>query len=373
MTQIPNVAEETKEKIKRSSAYSLPNNPTGAGYKAQDIKNALFKPIVDGQYSVLAEVDKLIDALNSVLPQVIIREMKLMLAKDELVLQFQTDDGMISSTAPIELPYENKYTAASEIVTRLDKSDYTLTIDLKSASGTTLSSSSVNLPIESMIIGASYNNGIITLQLKNNEDGSIGNTIDVNISDLISGLVNETDFETFQDNVNGEIVDLQNDIIAINQYATENINNLQDRVSELEENSGGGGNITVEKEVNDSENPVSSVAVKNEFSRFVDYYDEKIERAVVIQKTFGDGEHFVVENNKDYHADDYIATLTIVIPDDNILCSLMFTTVDSGTVNITLDGVKGYIGKAPDLDENGVTWELSIHNGIIASGKVVSE
>jgi hypothetical protein len=97
------------------------------------------------------------------------------------------------------------------------------------------------------------------------------------------------------------------------------------------------------------------------------------ESTCVKLETFGDGEHFVVENNKDYHADDYIATLTIVIPDDNILCSLMFTTVDSGTVQITIDGAKGYIGKAPDLEENGVTWELSIHNGIIASGKVVSE
>ena len=68
MEQIPNISQETKDKIKRSSAYSLPNNPTGAGYKPQDIKNAFFKPIVDVQNSILAELEKLITELNKILP-----------------------------------------------------------------------------------------------------------------------------------------------------------------------------------------------------------------------------------------------------------------------------------------------------------------
>lgn len=91
------------------------------------------------------------------------------------------------------------------------------------------------------------------------------------------------------------------------------------------------------------------------------------------QKTFYNGDLLSVKHNFDYHAYEDISNLAIIIPSSNILCSVMFKTADSGTVTISIDGAKGYIGKAPDLEENGVTWELSIHNGIIASGKVVSE
>lgn len=62
-------------------------------------------------------------------------------------------------------------------------SDYKLTVTLKDANNNTLSSDMVDLPIESMIVNASYANGILTLTLQN------GNVLNVDISAIISGLV----------------------------------------------------------------------------------------------------------------------------------------------------------------------------------------
>lgn len=65
---------------------------------------------------------------------------------------------------------------------------YVLTISLKNKAGTVLSSKSVDLPIESMIINVGYdeNTGILTMYLQN------GQTLDVNISSLVRGLVPDT-------------------------------------------------------------------------------------------------------------------------------------------------------------------------------------
>lgn len=137
--------------------------------------------------------------------------------------------------------------------------------------------------------------------------------------------------------------------------------------------SGPGGSITVEQEVNDSENPVSSVAVQNEFSAFSIAYDEIIKQLTVSQEEFDNDSVLIVENNKDYHAINDISSLDMRISSiGECICSVTFKIVDSGDFDIGILGCKGYIGKAPDF-KNGETWELNIHNGIIASGKVVSE
>ena len=111
--------------------------------------------------------------------------------------------------------------------------------------------------------------------------------------------------------------------------------------------------------------------MQREFTEFSIAYDGIINQAVVTQEYFDNDTTLDVKHNKDYHANEDISDLLIRIS-TNILCSVSFKIVDSGDFNIELMGVNGYIGKAPDF-KNGETWELNIHNGIIASGKVVSE
>lgn len=63
---------------------------------------------------------------------------------------------------------------------------YVLTISLKNKAGDVLSSKSVDLPIESMIIDVDYADGVLILTLQN------GNTVNVSIIDIVRGLVPET-------------------------------------------------------------------------------------------------------------------------------------------------------------------------------------
>ena len=73
-----------------------------------------------------------------------------------------------------------------ELALSIDNSTYVMTIDLKNSEGDVLSTKSIDFPIESMVINATYKNGTITLTLQN------GNTLDVDVSALVSGLVKDT-------------------------------------------------------------------------------------------------------------------------------------------------------------------------------------
>lgn len=239
----------------------------------------------------------------------------------------------------------------------LDTSTYKLYVDLTSVTGKFIArSNTIDLPIESMVVNASYSTGYLRLELQS------GNTLDIGIAEIIDGLVNETDFESFQMDINGEIANLQNGITGLDRYATENINNLQDRVSELEENSG--SNLTVEQEVNNSTNPVSSKAVK----------EVTDELAIKYEKLENMPEPSTLKPNTIYIAENPLTELRIDFEDG--IYSLIFKVGTDFYYSFDYDGVTGYgikyVGEAPDFQE-GETWELNIMNGIVASGKVVSE
>lgn len=61
--------------------------------------------------------------------------------------------------------------------------EYDLVVNLLDKNDNVLSTQDIDLPIEAMIVDATYANGILTLTLQN------GNTVDVDISDIVSGLV----------------------------------------------------------------------------------------------------------------------------------------------------------------------------------------
>lgn len=390
MARIQNISAETKSAIQRKSAYSLPNNPTDSGYKANDIRNAFYKPIIDAANSALTEIDRVVNELNGVLGYAS-KEIdsiesvtgEFYHGSDGLIYTLQdesfevsghdnltgkvvipsyvhfngeyyTVDGIAekafagSAIEEIEIPssvttignqafypcsklakatlfgntalgtsvfpsyavafsvpkehlsvYESslasykkslvgfdtiinnaqdivtlfadkvdkdKTTASTQRVyaisttgaqirrklvetptdgeipiylsggripvgvpvngndatpreyveTRLlemgayidfsiDPSTYKMTLQLKNESGTVLSQGVVDLPLESMILGAKYANGVLTLNIKT-ADGSMNNTtIDVNISDLIRGLVSEDTFNEEVDRLDGRI------------------------------------------------------------------------------------------------------------------------------------------------------------------------
>ena len=69
MAKIKKVSADTKAAIRRKSAYTLPNNPTDSGYKADDIRRAFWQPVVDISQSAIAEVDRVVDEINEIIGQ----------------------------------------------------------------------------------------------------------------------------------------------------------------------------------------------------------------------------------------------------------------------------------------------------------------
>lgn len=109
----------------------------------------------------------------------------------------------------------------------IDSKTYIMTLKLKDKDNNVLSTGSVDLPIESMIINVTYDNDNekLTFTLQN------GSVIDVPLDSLISGLVNETDLkDTLKDyakttDVPTKVSELENDsnYVKNTDYATSSV------------------------------------------------------------------------------------------------------------------------------------------------------
>ena len=93
------------------------------------------------------------------------------------------DSGYITNSVNNLTYYELKTNTGATITASVDSSTYVMTIQLKNSEGTVLSTGTVDLPLETMVVNASYEDGTLTLTLQN------GQTLDIDISDIVSGLV----------------------------------------------------------------------------------------------------------------------------------------------------------------------------------------
>ena len=142
-----------------------------------------------------------------------------------------TENKTINITVPTTaadvsaLPNSTKYGASIEL--SLDTTDYKLTLSLKDQDGTVLNSKTVDFPIESVVVNGSYDstNEKIVLTLQN------GNTIDIPVGALISGLQTEI---TSQNKLDADLV---TDSTSTNKFVTSSDkttwNNKQDAISDL--------------------------------------------------------------------------------------------------------------------------------------------
>ena len=79
------------------------------------------------------------------------------------------------------------YHAGDSIELTIDSSTYVMMLKLKDSSGATISSGTIDLPLETMVVGAEYDSETkeIVLTLKS------GSTIRFSVADLVDGLVSE--------------------------------------------------------------------------------------------------------------------------------------------------------------------------------------
>ena len=136
----------------------------------------------------------------------------------------------------------------SQINLNVNSTNYQITAILKDKNGNVIyTSNAIDLPIESMIINASYDNTTkeIVLTLQN------GNTLRISVADLVSGLVSETQLQTILANyytrtevdnllsaLAGRVSTNEEDIADIKEEQTTqntNIEELQNQVATLQE------------------------------------------------------------------------------------------------------------------------------------------
>ena len=100
----------------------------------------------------------------------------------------------------------------SLIEVAINSSNYVMTLTLKNADGNVISSDNVDLPLESVVVNGTYDNinKQIILTLQN------GNTIDIPVGDLVSGLQKEI---TVDNKLSSDLVD---DTNQTNKFVTNN-------------------------------------------------------------------------------------------------------------------------------------------------------
>lgn len=116
------------------------------------------------------------------------------------VSDFTNDSGFINRSVN-DLTY---YTLATDTGSTIDLSinstTYVVTLALKNAAGTTISSDTIDLPLESVVVGGSYDstNKKVVLTLQS------GSTIEFSVADLVAGLQTEI---TSSNKLSSDLVD----------------------------------------------------------------------------------------------------------------------------------------------------------------------
>ena len=81
------------------------------------------------------------------------------------------------------------------------------------------------------------------------------------------------------------------------------------------------------------------------------------------------GTEIALVDNTEYRLTD-VTTLTLTYPTGDFECWMRLTFAESGNITVTLPADTKYIGTAPDLSNNGETWELSFKDKVLAAQKV---
>ena len=121
-----------------------------------------------------------------------------------------TTSGYITKDVNNLTNYELKVSTANNILVSINSDTYVMTMTLRNSNNEVLNTQTVDLPLETMVVGGSYDstNKKIVLTLKN------GNTIDVPVGDLINGLQSEI---TSTNKLDASLVD---DSLSTNKFVT---------------------------------------------------------------------------------------------------------------------------------------------------------
>ena len=162
-----NKAKESEEKAKESENNSDYNFKMSKSYAVGDTGERIGEDIDNSKYyyeNAKAEAER---------------------AKEEADKAADIAGGDYATNSQLA-KYSLIENTGSELELEIDHSTYLMTIKLKNSTGDILSEKEIDFPIESMVVNASYNQGILTLNLQN------GTTLAIDINDIVKGLVSDT-------------------------------------------------------------------------------------------------------------------------------------------------------------------------------------
>lgn len=108
------------------------------------------------------------------------------------VSELVNDENYIDANVNTLTNYTLGEDTGSSIELTINSSTYVVTLNLKNADGDTISTGTIDLPIESVVVSGAYDNTTkkVILTLQN------GSTVEFSVADLVAGLVSTTDYAT---------------------------------------------------------------------------------------------------------------------------------------------------------------------------------
>ena len=294
--------------------------------------------------------------------------------------------------------YELKTNTGSLISLNINSSNYVITIQLKNSDGTVISTDTIDLPLESVVVGGRYDNNTkkIILTLEN------GNVVDFSVADLVSGLQTEI---TSNNMLESDLVDdsnsghkfvsaseknnwngKQDKLKAGNNISIENnVINATDTTYDVSNSSKDGLMSKSDKSKLDSINvnnlelksnkvtEISNTSTNDEYPGAKCVYDSQESQNTLI-------EHLQTENLTLKNVINNIYDLENILPNEIEESNEDITfnnTMNKAPLNITLKGNLGqttYTGKnllnntATSQTINGITFTINEDNSVLANG-----
>lgn len=181
--------------------------------------------------------------------------------------ELQNDSGFIDKNVNDLSYYTLATNTGSTFELILNSSTYVMTLNLKNSAGTTISTGTVDLPLESVVVNGTYDstNKKIILTLQN------GNTIDIPVGDLINGLQSEI---TSQNKLSSDLVDDTNNT---NKFVT---------ASEKQTWNGKQNTLTFDNTpTQNSLNPVTSGGIYNYINTQIGNISTILESLVTVEES----------------------------------------------------------------------------------------
>ena len=216
---VKKISDVERERILQNSVAALSAKPT---LNATEMKMRFVKPIIDTDKdapSIAKEIDRVADETDAALQaqeQTIDSIDNNVIAIGSKMLEIESDLGGVQqkvssmedeitginiTLAPIpsqvydvnmqlaSVASDIKYGKVSYITASIDSSNYVMTLTYYGEDGFKMGSTSIDLPLESMVVGAEYNKDIKSLILRLKS----GESILVPLEDIFSGLLNESE------------------------------------------------------------------------------------------------------------------------------------------------------------------------------------